>query len=366
MYNPVELRERYRELEHGRARMAGIRAAIEEADKHKDISYQIYFRAQFCEESVFYGDDLDMVVMFPEMLSLVDRYPDAPTTRHNSSYKNSYSNVLWIYKWLLEDCERFYQIPMEDCLKFFEDYKQRCIATGYNLRPYYEYVYSFYDSMGDSRGEKAFGRFRKLPHDSNCNCRACERNLEINYYLDHDEFETAVRLSQDIENHRLLCSTIEKNRAWLRMKKHFLHYYLRKKEYEKIAEYCRLIERNMNGEREFECWSDFLEGYAYVDIGKALKIYKKFWKEWLSERCPGEAYDNDISACVFFRELGKARKGEYVKIGFDDTFPLFREDGRYRIEELYKYHYNRAREVAEKFDARNGTDFYCRSLKECL
>ena len=67
MYDPVNLRSQYREMEHGKAQLAGIRAAIEAADAHKDVPYQIYFRTQFCEESVFYGDDLDMVVMFPEL-----------------------------------------------------------------------------------------------------------------------------------------------------------------------------------------------------------------------------------------------------------------------------------------------------------
>ena len=363
MYDPVNLRSQYREMEHGKAQLAGIRAAIEAADAHKDVPYQIYFRTQFCEESVFYGDDLDMVVMFPELLALVDQHPDAPATRYNSMFRNSYDHVLWVYKWLLEDCELFYQISMEDCMRFFEDYKQRCIAYGYNLRPYYEYLYSFYDSMEDLRGEEAFAMFSQLPRDENCNCKACERNLEIDYYLKRDDLMKAELLSREIENRILTCGAREKNKAWLRMKRNYLHYYLSKKDCEKIAEYCRLRERNRNGEREFECWEDFLEGYAYVDMGKALKIYKKCWKGWLEERCPADIYGNNQRICIFFRELGKARKRSSVKINFDSSFPLYRESGKYEIEELYQFYYHRAREVAEKFDARNGTDAYCRGLE---
>ncbi len=364
MYNPVRLQQQYREMEHGKARMAGIRAAIEAADEHKDISYQIYFRTQFCEESTFYGDDLDMVVMFPEILSLADRNPDAPTTQFNSGYRNSYDHVLWIYKWLLEDCESFYQISMEDCQRFFEDYKRRCIAFGYNLRPYYEYIYSFYDCMDDPRSDEAFAEFYRLPRDGNCNCKACERNLEIEYYLKRDNLEKAKELSKEIENYSLICSAKEKNRAWLRLKKHFLHYYLRHEDYGKFVEYSRLLERYMNGEREFECWDDFLKGYACVDIGKALKIYKKCWKDWMEERCPADIYENNKSACIFFRELKKVRKGNFIKISFDTDFPLYQENGKYRIEDLYQFHWKRAKEVAEKFDARNGTNSYCKGLEE--
>jgi len=366
MYDPVEMRKKYMELERGKPRMAGIRSAIAEADKHKDVPYQIYFRSQFCEESCFYGDGLDMVVMFPELLALVDKNPSAPTTRHNRNFKNSLDNVLWVYKWVLGHCESFYQVSIEDWLAFLEDFKKRSLAFGYNLRPYYEYLYELYNAMDDPRSEEAFAQFEKLPHDGNCNCRACERNTEINYYLEHDNLDMAVRLSREIENFSLICGASEKNRAWLRLKKNYLWYYLRHRDKEKIAEHCRLLERNMNGEAEFDCWSELLEGYAWVDLGKALKIYKEHWKEWLEERCPVSVYGQNKQACIFFRELGKARKGEYVKLPLDTAFSGYREDGKYRIRDMYQFHYGRAWDMAEKFDARNGTDAYCKTLEEAL
>ncbi len=364
MYDPAGLRKKYIEMERGRARMSGIRTAIEAADQYKDVPYQIYFRIQFCNESMFYGDDLDMVVMFPELLALADRHPDAPVTQYNRGFGSSMAHVMWVYKWLLDACTQFYQIPMEDCMKFFEDYKERCLGMGYSLRPYYGCLYYFYDCMGSPKSEEAFAMFERMPHDRNSNCRACERNQEIEYYLDHDNLQQAVRLSREIENFTLTCGSEEKYTSWLRMKKHFLQYYVRKKDEKKIVEYSRLIERHMNREREFACWDDFMEGYAYADIGKALKIYKNHWKDWLTERCPADIYECNRSACVFFRELKKDRKGEFIKIPFDGTFPLYVESGRYRIEELYQFHYDRARDIAEKFDARNGTDAYCKRLEE--
>jgi len=366
MYDPVRLREKYMAMEAGKSRMVGIHAAIEAADSHGDVPYQIYFRIKLCEESCFYGDELDMMVIFPELLALADQHPDAPTTRYNRGYKNSMDNVLWIYKWILSTCEEFYQIPLEDYLKFQEDYKNRCLAMGYSLRPYYEYVYSFYDCINDPRREEAFAMFQNTPWDENCNCKACERNTEIDFYLDQDDLERATAFAYDIENFTLTCGAKEKKRAWLRMKKHFLRYYLRKRDFKMVAEYCGLLERNkgVNKEREFDFWSVLMESYSYIDIGKALKIYKDCWKILMEERCPSDIYGHNKRAAIFFRELGKARKGEFVKLSLDAVFPGYREDGRYRIRDMYRFHYNRAKAVADKFDERNGTNAYCAGLEK--
>ena len=167
--------------------MAAIKSAIKEADRNKDVTYMIYFREDLCDESCFYGDETEMMVIFPEILSLIDRYPDTPSTQFDTAYKNATEHVLWVYKWVVGRCSGFYQIPMEDCMKFFEDFKRRSIAYGFNLKPYYRLLYGFYH-FDDEKSDEAFYNFEKLPRDSNGNCRACDRNAEISFYLDGRQY----------------------------------------------------------------------------------------------------------------------------------------------------------------------------------
>ena len=75
-YNPEELKKHYDGLPHGKARTEALREAIEAADQHNDVPFRIYFREEMCHEACFYGDVMYMMVVFPEMLSIIDRYPD--------------------------------------------------------------------------------------------------------------------------------------------------------------------------------------------------------------------------------------------------------------------------------------------------
>lgn len=363
MYEPEELKKVYENVEHGRARTAAIRSAIETADREKDVTYQIFFRMELCKESCFYGDMMDMMVMFPELMAMVEQNPDAGLTFFDSLvYNDNMDHMLWIYKWILEGCSNFYQIPMEDCLKFFEDYKARSQAYGYNLRPYYLYKYYFYERIDKAAAEEAFYEFEKLPRDENSDCEACERNVTIDFYLKKGELQKAARLSRDIEHFKLTCG--DRMDAWLRLKKHYMRYHMHRKEFHEAAEYCRIMERNINAKVEYQRWDDFLYCYAYEDIGKALKIYKEHWKEWEEERNPSDLFDSSRNVCRFLRKLKEDRADGTIKLSLDGSFPLYQESGQYEIDALYRYYYDRARDIAGKFDARNGTDSYSRELVE--
>ncbi len=364
-YNPEKMKEEYDRTEHGRARMSCIRSAIEAADVQEDIPYRIYFRLELCRESTFYGDGMDMMVIFPEVLAIIDRYPDTPSTVYQWSYADSMDHILWVYKWVLEECENFYQIPMEDCLKFFEDFKRRSLAYGYNLRPYYYYKYFFYEDIGREISEEAFHKFEELPRDDNCDCEACERNAIVNFYLKKGDMERAKQLAEEIENFSLTCGHGDRG-AWLRLKKHYMEYYLGQKAFEKAETYCRIMERYMTEDKEYQRWDDFLYCYAHINMGKALKIYKTHWKEWQEERQPREIFNTNKNIACFFKKLQEERTRNTISLPLDASFPLYQESGRYLLEDLYQYYYHRANEVAERFDKRNGTSCYCDRLKEAL
>ena len=362
MYDPVEYKRAYDRLEHGKAKMDAMRKAIEEADANEDRPYQFFFREDLCRESTFYGDELDLLVIFPQLLALADRYPNTPSTQFDSGYNDALDHILWIYKWVLSACEGYYQVPMEDCMKFFEDFKQRSLSYGYNLRPYYYLLYDFYQNIDKEKAEEAFYEFEKIPRDSNSDCRACERNSAVEFYLDRGKLLQAAQLSKDIENRTLRCG--DYNTAWLRLKKHYLNYFMDEGNLEEALKYCKLLERYKAEETEHQTWSKFICCYAHSDLGKALKLYKEHWKQMQENRRPTDIFWTGFYLSVFFKKLSEARKGNTVKLSLDSSFPLFREDGQYRINDFYDYYYQKAETIAKKLDARNGVDLYQGWLKE--
>lgn len=365
-YDPEGMKRAYDKLEHNNARAEAIRAAIKAADQQEDNPYRIFFRLDLCRESCFYGDRLDMMVIFPEVLAIADRYPDTPHTIFNNNFKDSMDHILWVYKWILSSCSGFYQIPMSDCRKFFADFKRRSQAYGYNLKPYYKLKSLFYQSIDREENERAFHLFEQLPRDGNCDCKACDRTGTIDFYLRKGDLQRADALSKDIENFTLRCGGGERMRSWVNMKAHYMHYYLRKQDFAKAQTYCEMIDPRRVKNDEFSYWDDFLYCYAHTNIGKALQIYKSNWKRWQEQRQPATIFGNSLNIACFFMELYRTRRRKTVKLALDASFPLFTEHGQYRIADLYRYYYDRAADMAHKLDTRNGTDYYRRLLQETV
>lgn len=362
MYDSDECIRRYNELEHGKARIEGIYDAIKQADENNDVPFQLYFRLRLCYESDFYWDKLDMFVIFPQVLALIDKYPDAPCTKYYSGEK-MLPHVMWDYKWLLMDCTDFYQIPMEDCLKFYEDFKRRSIECGYSLRSYYRSMFYFYENIDKEKAEAAFYAFEKEPRDENSECKACERNTQIRFYLNNGDFDRAEELAKDIESFNLRCGgNNDRYWAWGNMKLIYLQYYINNGNLEKAMECCRILERRKDLCNNLEVWDDLICCYAYADLGKALRYYKQCWKKFQDNRNPRAIFRESRKMSIFFKRLSEGRKKATVKLNLDSSFPLYREDGEYRIDELQDYYYRRAYDVAVKLDERNGCGYYVEML----
>ena len=54
---------------------------------------------------------------------------------------------------------------------------------------------------------------------------------------------------------------------------------------------------------------------------------------------------------------------ETVKLELPREFALWQEDGEYRSQELADWFYAQASETAQRFDRRNGSDWFCRDLE---
>ena len=167
VYNPERLVYNYRMLGHGKARADAIRYAINQADLNNDIPYMVFLREELCHEASWFADELDVVTVFPELLALLDRHPDAGITPFQKS-SNHTLDVLHMYGHLLDACTSFYQIPYDDCIKFHNDYKKRWLAYGRGARePYHDFT-EFSLESGDMDNAKKFLYKLKMSHNMFC------------------------------------------------------------------------------------------------------------------------------------------------------------------------------------------------------
>lgn len=362
-YNAEVLKNNYDRLPHGRAKENAIREAIYEADKNSDVPFMVFFREELCSEANFYGNAMYMMTVFPELLSIIDRYPDTPTTKFDRVYDNALDHILWIYKWVTVNCTFFYQIPLKDCKNFLEDFKKRCTNYGYSLKPYYKALYYFY-SFNEEEADKAFHKFMAAPRDSNSDCVACERNMQIEQSLKKNDLYTALKLSESIEDFSLRCKDGYYD-AWIRAKISFLEYYMDNGKFKEAKKTAHLLEPYIDGRTEFLEWGTIINCYAHTNPGRALRLYKKHWKDLEKAGNPFDGFDILKNTCCFFRTIRRGGK-ETIKFDAGTSYPLYRKDKTYNTDSLYNYYYNRAEDIALKFDKRNNTDTYIKVLEKAL
>ncbi|MDE6616517.1 MAG: hypothetical protein K2K35_08105, partial [Lachnospiraceae bacterium] len=216
----------YRKLGHGKARAAAIRSAIEQADLNNDIPYMVFFREELCSESLWYLNGLDVITIFPEILALIDRYPDVSLTHFQKGQPDIIKPVLWLYEALLNVCSDFYQVSLKDGINFCNDFLKRWTAYGHDAKEPYRMITEFYMSTGDmDSAEIYFNKFKQCGGEE-CYCEpSCAANTDIRYYLLDNEKEKADSIAEDILNYKIKSYSLETN-AIMRMESIYMRYYI--------------------------------------------------------------------------------------------------------------------------------------------
>ncbi len=358
-YNADKLIKNYMRMEHGKARTAAMRYAMEQADLNNDLEYMLYFRMELCDETEWYGNGLDNVTVFPELLAILD---NSPASR---KIYNMTGDILWTYESLLSVCTDYYQVSLEDCINFHNDFKKRWTAYGRGLREPYRMLCGFYIDAGyPEKAGKALSVLKTSPME-NYDCTGCAANTELGYYLSVNDKEKADMVAMKIEDGTFICGSSLSN-SIPRMHKHYLNYYLLHGEYEKAAEKAYILEHYRSSVIDYKLWASFMCAYVYTNTGRGLRIYKKHWKDIENEQRPGYMYCSFKDAACFFTGLKRVKGENTVKLPMDSTFPLYNEENIYNIDSIASYYYKKAEDVAKKFDKRNGTGKYASELEISL
>jgi hypothetical protein len=111
-------------------------------------------------------------------------------------------------------------------------------------------------------------------------------------------------------------------------------------------------------------WCDYMGYYmiyyAHADRAIGLDIYKKHltWS-FLSRQSPVESFDFELGAATLLHAFAD----EYFMAQLPKEFPLYQASGEYSAAKLAQYHYDKAKEIADALDQRNGTERYKNKLR---
>lgn len=349
MFEPSRLINEYNKLDWGEARLSGIQYAIRQADLAMDYSYMLYFRYEYASSCGGYVDGLlrHIYLVFPEMLKIFDEHPDIKMP--SCCYLTTVEVVMNTFIGVVDSAAYFYQISLDDMEMYFDRYKSLCLEYGYDLEDYYVAMARFYRKTDKERAWKSFESYRAYinkKHFKNPYTIDFECEMEIYY----NNIEKALKMAKPFIEGEYQ-NTYEASFEFGR----FLCYYmLNEHDIEKAGYYYeRLVSLRKKLRKRPTFFIDELLYLILTDLNKAWNFYKKESPHQAVSTIPANILEFAIISAVFMKSLLKNEKKQ-IHIRFSNRLPYYKENGCYQVHELAEYFDKEARDIAGKFDARNG------------
>ena len=336
-------------FDRGEPRLRRIRDAITEADNRNLLEWQFRFRYDYLEESIFCGDRYYAMIIFPEMLSLYEK--------HESLHQDAQisHDMLICFKWIVEAAPEFPQISKEEIDSYFRLFKIMLLEHGKILSIYYMKHCLFYMKVDEGIAAADFYRFLDEPLDDVSDGRALYYDQQAMYYLSIGEEEKALDAAKLIFAGKLRSNALPQATYH-----DFIRYYLEREQYPHAVHYAFLTERRVACDPYYlDIIGTLLTLYSVTKIPDGVKLFSIHYELYLTSKNPLMKMLFAIGAYHLFRAMDEDKHHillEQLRIARDA--PLFKSPP----ERIAEHFYQEADAAVQKFDNRNGTDYYAKML----
>lgn len=340
MFDAEKYIAEYQSLEHGAPRLRAIQKAYQAADAAHDDEWSFRFRDRYLNESTFESDDVDAMVIFPEMVALYDKNEELQAD------DEFFHKLMWSFKLVIETSMNFHHVPLSQIEAFLAEFKRRLEAGGRSLRTYEYLRENISDQTGNLLPAAEYGKYRELPADDLKDCTACELSHDVRMALRLEQPEKAREIGKPIFAGEVHCSEVPETTyaAWIA-------YDIAHGDFgdaRKLAKRLYPMARHeLNLLREIGILLHF---YAITDRQTGITIFRHEVRNFLACRNHWMRYHFAAGAYRLFANMQMEEFGVILP----QEFPLWNEAHRYSAAEMRDYFYEIAKELAEKLDARNG------------
>jgi tetratricopeptide (TPR) repeat protein len=338
------------DLEDGDAQIALREEAVRLADLGGDLKLQYFAREVFVRACIFGGATEKGLVAFAWLLAQFDNHPG----------RFDQWAILWKYKWINGVICDFPQISKQRIYEMLDDLEQRALKAGYGLRAVTNQRYRA-EKFWDNR-EQAIEYFRELeelPPDSLSNCVLCESDERVSFAIYSGDDKRALEIALPILNGGEKCGSVP-HRTYanvllplIRLGRHdeALRYHLKsysliannKAFLDKVADHaiCLALTENLK-----QAMALVEAHYVWTETNRDLYSHFRFFRAaWL--------------VCELL-----ARQNTWIDLNMVGSFPLYSGDSLYQCSELAAWFKQKAEGIAKRFDERNETDFFMRTITE--
>ncbi len=324
-----------------------LKQGIKIADSHNDIEWGFDLRLDLIAEEVSTSRCIESFSAFSWILNTRDENPDLFDE----------SEFLWEYKWMANASYRNADISKEQIESILEDLKVRMQRNGYSLRGYYSIVIAWNQFLGNDEEVDRYIELReKEQHDDMSHCPACELDTKVEVELRKGNFDKALTMGHDLLIKKVTCAHMpfatfselayHLNRANDERASGF---------FEKALEELQALDPS---DSSILATVSLLINYLITqDKETAFSFFEKY-SSW--ELNAEDSLKYNISKNCFRLFKGEGKR----KLQLEVKHPLYNNSQEYNLEDLYSHYYQKALDLAEKFDRRNETPSFIESLKK--
>ena len=348
------LNENIKELSEGMPKMSALLDAIQQADQEKDAYWQLYFRYQYACEATFHDDPPKAIPVAAEFATIFEENPDVfPEEAAAESY-------VMITQMGIDPIVNLPYIPKEQWEHIMEQYYEIIQRFGIGLRTYWWQMARFWKYIDKQKAYEYFEKFWQTQRDDISDCEACEHSYGVQMSLLLGDKKAADEYAKPMEEGSIFIWFCNETPHL------YLTAYL-----EDALDKGDLPSAKDLAERlyEEECFRDksdlsyvgvVLRCWAYTDLDRAIENIPLPLEWSMGMWDQKKVYDFFKGAWICFRELKKRQDTVELKLTRD--FPMYQREGVYDCAALEKWFFQQAKEIGERFDLRNGSDYFEKDL----
>ena len=338
-------------LDEGEERIALCEEAVREADLSGDLEAQYDARSQYVRAYFFGGVPEKALVAFTWLLATFDQNPG----------KFSQWSILWKYKWMLDLICHFPQISQARIQETLEDFESRVVRGGYGPRVVHCMRYRA-EKFRDNKplAQEYFQKMIASPVDDLTDCPACLRDELVGHAIYIGNDAGAIEMAQSLLNGKHKCTTVP-HRTYAKLLLPMTRLGRQQEALDFHRAGYRLIAHNR---RSLDRLAEHLVFLALTDnLARATELFAKHYP-WTEHNYDSFSLFHFFRASWLLFDLLSEGEVQTIKLRLPKSFPQYSDDGHYSTSDLAALFQQQADDLAKRFDQRNETDFFSRTLKE--
>lgn len=338
--------------EHGKPRINMLKEAIAQADQAYDNYWRMYMRFDYISEQYFHGDAVKCIPVVTELENVFKENP-AAVERHKGDTLGKEAYVMAVIIGI-DSISCIPQVSLEEWDKLLDGLYSLVKQFGMAERSYYWQELWRWLYVDLDKAEEYFNKAWNTKPDYRFDCEACEYSYAARLYLRMGQKEKADTYAEKIEKDLLdaPCSGASNN---------ILDFYLKdalyRRDIKAAKPYARKLHRKHNNDQgDLEYMGEVLQYYAYSNTHNGMALFKRRLDWTIGMWNQKSNFHFYTGAWALFRELSK--KHGKVTMELPKEFEAWKEDGIYETAVLADWFYKKSAEIAERFDKRNGSNYY--------